>query len=531
MKYLAYLFLIMLLGCNWNTTTGQTNTFYIGSGAVVTATDSLAWSFDDMSLINQGSFDPDKSAFYFLGNQSSDIGLFGAELDHLYLQKNNNQSLRLKSFLLIVRSLNFSGTGNRFEVDQHRLSLSSLGNINGADENHFILTDSTGRFQKYELTNFTFPVGAALNSYTPITIIQNGTFDDISVRCLPHVYANGESGTSFSRKVVDNTWKIEEEIAGGSDLDIEVNWSASDELPGFDRTDCGIAKYESGTEWDLDPDLLSAATGSNLYNQTLDNTEPGLFVVSGDSLMDKVLLSLKIQLQGPANGTSMNDQLRAFSLIPTTTPYTGGKFTHSGRGGNEIIDESILNVTGDDAIIDWIFIWLKDPVDPSITYQTKSALLQKDGDIVDLDGVSPLELPGNEGDYHLGIGHRNHLSIRTATAQSLSETTSLNYDFTTSMTQAHGTNPMVDLGSTFAMWGGNTGLNNNVRATGPPTINDYSKILNTLGTPTNIIIGTYAPEDINMDGNIRATGPPVINDYSKLLNILGSPTNIIFEQF
>ena len=33
-----------------------------------------------------------------------------------------------------------------------------------------------------------------------------------------------------------------------------------------------------------------------------------------------------------------------------------------------------------------------------------------------------------------------------------------------------------------------------------------------------------------MDGTVRVTGPPTINDYSKLLNILGTPTNIITEQ-
>ena len=80
------------------------------------------------------------------------------------------------------------------------------------------------------------------------------------------------------------------------------------------------------------------------------------------------------------------------------------------------------------------------------------------------------------------------------------------------------------------MWGGNTTGDNKVRATGPPTINDYSNLLNFLGGPNNIIFDVYERQDINMDGNVRATGPPTINDYAKLLNILGGATNIIIEQ-
>ena len=80
------------------------------------------------------------------------------------------------------------------------------------------------------------------------------------------------------------------------------------------------------------------------------------------------------------------------------------------------------------------------------------------------------------------------------------------------------------------MYGGNATGNGNVRATGPPAINDYSNLLNYLGGPIGILTNVYVRQDFNMDGNARATGPPTINDYSKLLNILGSPTNIINEQ-
>ena len=74
---------------------------------------------------------------------------------------------------------------------------------------------------------------------------------------------------------------------------------------------------------------------------------------------------------------------------------------------------------------------------------------------------------------------------------------------------------------------GNPNIDNAIRATGPPSINDYSNILSVLGTSTNIVSSKYSNQDVNMDGTIRATGPPTINDYSKLLNILGGSTKVI----
>jgi hypothetical protein len=53
---------------------------------------------------------------------------------------------------------------------------------------------------------------------------------------------------------------------------------------------------------------------------------------------------------------------------------------------------------------------------------TKSALLQRDGDVVDPDGgpVKMLGLP--EGNYYCYMGHRNHLPVLSRTAIPLSKT-------------------------------------------------------------------------------------------------------------
>ncbi len=244
-----------------------------------------------------------------------------------------------------------------------------------------------------------------------------------------------------------------------------------------------------------------------------------------------VQLSAKVFLQGPYNGALMNDLLRVNNLIPTTEPYTAlSAFTHV-NGGGETVAGSVLATTGDDAILDWVFVELRSKSAHSTVQHTRSALLQRDGDIVEVDGFSPLTFPvALADDYYVAIRHRNHLGIRTDTVIYLSGM-STSLDFTLASISTFGNNSRKDLGGgVLAMWGCNANYNNSIRASGPPAINDYSNVLNYLGTPSTIQTNVYVPQDFNMDGTVRVSGPPAINDYSRLLNILGTPTTIIHEQ-
>src|ERR1700748_1357905 len=59
----------------------------------------------------------------------------------------------------------------------------------------------------------------------------------------------------------------------------------------------------------------------------------------------------------------------------------------------ETIDPTVLNdqAVAANNIVDWVFIELRNTTTPgNAVQQTRSALLQRDGDIVDIDGVSPI---------------------------------------------------------------------------------------------------------------------------------------------
>jgi hypothetical protein len=74
-----------------------------------------------------------------------------------------------------------------------------------------------------------------------------------------------------------------------------------------------------------------------------------------------------------------------------------------------------------DDIVDWIWVEIRSAIAPFPKKATKSALLQRDGDIVDLDGSSVLRIPGiKDSTYIVALDHRNHLRVRTAIAPILS---------------------------------------------------------------------------------------------------------------
>jgi len=94
-------------------------------------------------------------------------------------------------------------------------------------------------------------------------------------------------------------------------------------------------------------------------------------------------------------------------------------FTHVGCGAypqyQTILDPfTVFAVTGEDAIVDWVFVELRDKNDYTSVVATRSGLIQRDGDVVDLDGTSKLFFPDVPVDsYFVVVRHRNHLGVMT----------------------------------------------------------------------------------------------------------------------
>ena len=115
-------------------------------------------------------------------------------------------------------------------------------------------------------------------------------------------------------------------------------------------------------------------------------------------------------------GGLMRDDLRKKELIPLDEPYSNHEYlNHVGEGGNETVDPTLLEIIGNDAVVDWVLIELRSAVRADSIVATKSVILQRDGDITDTEGNSHIifnDMPSDN--YYVAIRHRNHLGIITA---------------------------------------------------------------------------------------------------------------------
>ena len=82
----------------------------------------------------------------------------------------------------------------------------------------------------------------------------------------------------------------------------------------------------------------------------------------------------------------------------------------------------VLSATGPDAIVDWVVVELRDKNDNTSILHSRAALLQADGDVVDVDGFSPVSISAPSDSYHIAVLHRNHLGVMSAAPIALTST-------------------------------------------------------------------------------------------------------------
>jgi uncharacterized protein YjdB len=223
---------------------------------------------------------------------------------------------------------------------------------------------------------------------------------------------------------------------------------------------------------------------------------------------DELSINIRVYLEGSLmnNGNAsaggrplMRDNLRVSPFngsnhIPVSDPYShptdyvqiSGKYLKSGPGLRSDLQQipnpaAVMAVSGRDAIVDWIFVQLRSKNNPSQILATRSGLLQRDGDIVDLDGISPLRFPGVPiDDYFVAVKHRNHLGVMTQTPRTITQlrqtidfTTPLTATFDFGTTKGNGfdynglaQNNSVKTGY-MAMWAGDFDANNKIKGENP----------------------------------------------------------------
>ncbi|MGB4841253.1 MAG: Ig-like domain-containing protein [Saprospiraceae bacterium] len=223
-----------------------------------------------------------------------------------------------------------------------------------------------------------------------------------------------------------------------------------------------------------------------VYETIDDNASPDTAYATLHILvMQDLTLKVRVYLEGAllnnANALAgdgrpmMRDNLRfspftSTRYIPDTDPYRQfsgtvnvvSKFIKVAPGDRtEFLTipnpTSVFAISGQEAIVDWVFVELRSKSSNITVLATRSGLLQRDGDVVDLDGVSGLRFPGIPmDDYYVVVRHHSHLGAMTAIAQTPTELTTLvNFTSTAKAMWDYGSSHPLSVGFNF------TGLSQN----------------------------------------------------------------------
>jgi hypothetical protein len=137
-------------------------------------------------------------------------------------------------------------------------SLTAGGTVGGSSTAYVSTTGTTTlTLQSVGSSSVNFPVGNG--SYTPISVVNNGTADDLSVNV-----AAGTPCDAAAQNSVNRVWNISEATAGGSDANITFQWNAAEENAGFVRALSNAVRC-NGASVDL-VGTAGAANGTGPYS-------------------------------------------------------------------------------------------------------------------------------------------------------------------------------------------------------------------------------------------------------------------------
>lgn len=521
LKIVATIFIISFLAQN---ATGQLTVhqsdLIIQSGGVITVQGDMS-STKDISSYGK---------IVFNGSDSQSVNMNGKSFYNVEI--NNPKHVYLKGDAGATNSLLF--TNGKIIDSNYNFTLGNIAVAGGMGKNKFIETKGTGIVYKnilFDLQSNEIPVGGD-SVYRPVYLTTSGSYASakVGVQFLDSVSSNRPFNTS---DYLEENWNIfQSGITGTLQADAKYN-----DANIFGQEKNLKAYLFDGTDWNSSSGSID--TVANRLSFPITTSSANITAI------DKfVLLKSKVFLQGAydVNSGLMRDNLRSNSLLPLSDPYRSTPYSGMFVSVNDPLSESVASsvfanqTDGSKNIVDWVFLELRDGSNGNSVLETRSALVQKNGEIVETDGESPVVFNNvTSGQYTLAIRHRNHLGISTDPATYLPaldekySTVSL-VDFSTNTHIFGGTAAYaVAADNNNLMWAGNSNMNEAVKFTGPG--NDKDEILNNaLGGDGTAQLTGYYPADLNMDGIIKYSGPK--NDKDFLLSyILLSAAGTILTQY
>jgi hypothetical protein len=195
----------------------------------------------------------------------------------------NKSVLKLNTQAYITGQLTL--TAGLFDISTFDINMDAR-TINGGSTASYVQTTSTGRLQR-DVANSArlFPVGRS--SYNPATLINSGISDKYSIRVidrLTNIGTNAESDNQSDSAVVKRTWMIDENVIGGSDVTLRLDWNGDEHQTRFNSAVPYIVHYNSAiSRWEnkgwLDRTFTSTGQGQG-FVQTSGITSFSPFGIS-----------------------------------------------------------------------------------------------------------------------------------------------------------------------------------------------------------------------------------------------------------
>lgn len=201
----------------------------------------------------------------------------------------------------------------------------------------------------------------------------------------------------------------------------------------------------------------------------------------------------------------------ASANFPLSDPYSVAPystyFQHVNNGAVQITNANILTQYDGNKrdIVDWMFLELRTgaSADVSTVVYTQAAFIESDGYIVDAkDGISPVDFTNApDGNYFIGVRHRNHLGFITQNKVSLSKAYAKTFDFTNNSVPLYANNiPTITKGSFEVMIGGDANIDGQIDSADKAIWN------------SNNGLGGYSYDaDFNIDGQVDSSDKSIWN--------------------
>jgi len=420
--------------------------------------------------------------------------------------------------------------------------------------NSFVWTDGTGQLIKEltaDVTDLILPLGENSN-YRPLALSVTGSTFDAGANFGAKVLGTADPNKPPSTvSHLTTSWPVSKFGINGGNVTVSGQYIDPLDITGTETNIIGYYYNSNTGDWTSAGETHDASLNKIGMPVTSDAGAlsginkflligaraflEGSYVTSTGLMADNGLRTLPF---GPSSSTANFPSTDPYRIAPYST-----NFTHVSNNILETIPfSSVLGAqaSADDNIVDWVFLQLRDlTASPGNNIlQTRSALIQRDGDIVDVDGVSPVTFNNMvNANYIITVRHRNHLGISFNQASSKLVTDQKSnayspgrvFDLRTAPSSelfgvsgtAYTTLTHPTLGTVNVMWGGNANSNNQTRFSGLNNDRDYLLINSLSNNPAGFINNVYHSSDLNMNKVVRFSGLNNDRDFL-LLTVLGN---------